>query len=163
MENETEAQYIERRIRETQTEIFKTEYAIQQKKRLADAEQALETAKWAAEHEARLKRLASENEHRYISPQDRVECTVCGEMVDSLVACHTSGNDICVRKPREAKMAGRITKDAWDALTEAERNNGYVIKGIIFASDDGSTGTFSPAGKANLLAGLVINPALRRR
>ena len=125
---ETEQQYVERRLREENTERFSKEY--QESQRTARAKQEAQDAMESAKRTARL---AQEKalEANAKSLRDVETCPVCGTEVAKTAIVHHIYNteDRCIRKPRQAKASGIVTEDAWDMLTDDERKHGFVIKG----------------------------------
>jgi hypothetical protein len=159
-------QFLQRKSSE-QSEKWLNEYKALEKAHKEAEEKKILDSKDSAEREIRLKRLAFEKENEYKSPAQQITCSTCGGSVLESASSHSTNNgDLCIRKPLLAKQSGRITKSTYDDLSEEERTLGYVIKGVGFCgsgADDRSTNTFSPSGKANLLAGNVIPEALRKR
>jgi hypothetical protein len=159
---ETQEQYLARKAA-AQQEQWTAEYKAIEEKRLADALQATADAKLSAEIDARVKRMDYENAHLYVSPPQQVTCSVCGVLVVPTASSHVSGNNLCIRNPRAAKACGRISRDAYELLTDDQRKNGYIVKEVAMSTiTDGSTGVMTVGDRANLLAGNVIDPALRR-
>jgi hypothetical protein len=159
---ETQEQFLARKASE-QKAVWVAEHQAAIAARRKAEERAVESAKSSAELDARLERFNHEQSTRYTSPESVVVCSVCGGMTTEDAVCHTNGADLCVRDPYKAKLCGRISKDAWDMLTEAEKSDGYIIQGV--AGDritDYSTGKSTTSDRANLLQGNVINSALRR-
>jgi DNA repair exonuclease SbcCD ATPase subunit len=128
MTQETEEQFVERRMREDNADNYRKEY--QQSQGIARAKQEAQDAKEIA---ARTERLAQEKalEANAKSLRDVETCPVCGTEVAKTAIVHHIYNteDRCIRKPRLCKASGIITEDAWDMLSDAEKKNGFVIKG----------------------------------
>lgn len=135
---ETEEQYIERRLREENTERFRKEFQQHELLRVAREKREAEEAKALAEREAREKAEASVREAQEINSKTET-CRVCGTQRVSVAAIShpVYGTDSrCIRKPHAAKACGQITPDAWDMLTKDEKNNGYIIEyGMVLTNE----------------------------
>lgn len=96
-------------------------------------QQASRDAETAKDNAARSERLAQEKalQANAKSLRDVETCPVCGTEVAKTAIVHNIYNtdDRCIRKPRLCKASGIITEDAWDMLSDAEKKNGFVIKG----------------------------------
>jgi|ERR1017187_2837833 hypothetical protein len=126
---ETENQYIERRLREENTERLRQEY--QESQRIARAKQEAQEAKELAERAARQAHEAALIVNAKLM-SDNETCPVCGsDKIPRTAVMHNiyGTEDRCIRKPRLCKASGIITLDAWDMLTDAEKKNGYVMRG----------------------------------
>ncbi len=135
---ETEQQYIERRLREENTERFRKDFQQAELLRIARENHEAEEAKALAERQAREKIEASVREAR--ATNSAIEtCPVCGtERVPVAAISHpVFGTDKrCIRNPKAAKAAGQLTEDQWDMLTEAEKRDGYIIEfGTILTNE----------------------------
>jgi hypothetical protein len=135
---ETEEQYIERRLREENTDRFRKEFQQAELLRIAREKREAQEAKDRTEREKREKVEASVLEARKINSETET-CRVCGtQRVPVAAISHpVFGTDnLCIRKPYAAKACGQITSDAWDMLTEAEKRDGYIIEfGIILTNE----------------------------
>src|ERR1035438_5582319 len=127
---ETEQQFIERRLREENTERFRKEF---QQSELLRKQREARDAEEAQAREAREKREKHEQDlcdnKKLLNDVER--CPVCGtDRVPVVAVSHPIyGTDrLCIRKTRQAKACGLISPDAWDLLTDAERNSGYIIE-----------------------------------
>ncbi len=127
---ETEQQYIERRLREENTERFRKEF--KQAELLRKQREARESEERAATvaREAREKINEANREARSLNSVTET-CPVCGtQRVPVAAVSHLiyGTDDMCIRKPKAAKASGQITPDAWDMLTENEKKNGYILQ-----------------------------------
>src|SRR5216683_6994621 len=128
VEPETEAQFIERRLREENTERFRKEFAqsevLRKRREITDAENAKELA--ARERRESINKASWENRQ---NQSKTVTCEVCGSQnVPEVAVSHVvwGTDDKCIRKPRVAKASGLLTQDQWDDLSPEEIKNGYV-------------------------------------
>lgn len=127
---ETEQQYIERRLREENTERFRKEFQQSELLRISREKREAEEAKATAARQAREKIESASREARVITSETET-CSVCGtDRVPTVAISHAIPNtdNKCIRKPKAALASGQITADAWDMLTETEKNNGYIIE-----------------------------------
>ena len=127
---ETEAEYIERRLREENTERFRNEFAQHEILRKRREEQEAEEAR---EQLVRNQRERYEHESFVLSEtmSETETCPVCGtQRVPKVLVTHNvyGTEDKCIRKPREAKACGIITADAWEMLTDQEKCKGYILR-----------------------------------
>jgi hypothetical protein len=127
---ETEQQYVERRLREENTERFRKEFQQAELLRIAREKREAQEAKDRSERQAREKIETSAREARAIN-SDTETCLVCGtDRVPVAAICHfIYGTDSrCIRKPRAAKATGQLTEDQWDMLTDVEKRDGFIIE-----------------------------------
>lgn len=134
---ETEQQYIERRVREENTERFHQEFKQAELLRIAREKHEAEEAKATAERAAREKINAANREARAINSVTET-CPVCGtQRVPVAAVSHAiyGTDNLCIRKPKAAKASGQLTQDQWDELTEAEQRNGFIVElGMMLAN-----------------------------
>jgi hypothetical protein len=135
---ENEEQYIERRLREENTERFRKEFQQHELLRIAREKREAEEAKTLAQQTAREK-VEEQERHARLINSDTETCLICGMHRVPVTAISHAIYDTdsrCIRKPRAAKACGQITLDAWDMLTEAEKNNGYIMKcGMVLTNE----------------------------
>lgn len=128
MTQETEQQYVERRLREDNADNYRKEY--RQSESIARAKREAQEDKELAERTARLAHEKALLDNAKLL-SDVEDCSICGHSVAKTAVMHNiyGTEDRCIRKPRLAKASGIITEDAWDMLSDVEKTNGFVIRG----------------------------------
>lgn len=157
MTQETESQYIERRVREENTERFRKEFQQHELLRKAAEAREAEEAKNQAERTERG-RVDEAARATRAANADTERCKVCGQEVPKACVSHIvyGTSNKCVRKVKAARACGIITQDAWETLTPEEIENGFIIPEGAVLQVESIYRSVTP----ELIAG-TVNPLLR--
>jgi hypothetical protein len=162
---ETFEMFLARKAEESRAQ-YEQEFTEQERQRKIAEARSAQDAVENAEMNARFERLVLTQSRQYVSPEGRYETCTCGESVPIGSASHTTKDGaLHVRNPRLAVQYGRISREVFNELNDLEKANGFMVggagltTGVIAAKED----IGHLAGRANVLAGLTVDPALRQR
>jgi excinuclease UvrABC ATPase subunit len=113
----------------------------------------------------RINRNMQTQSRQYVSPQSTHElCHVCHEERLRTAVCHTTKNgSVCMCNPRGCLSCGRISADTYHSLTQAERDNGYLVENAALGVAAVVDKVDLAHNEANALLNNVIDPVLRQR